>query len=168
MYWNSTEPRPTISSPSAVSSTQLNYDPEACAFVKKDISITSALWRYWYQSIAWDDKYAIQGAGPLEQISHTITTFASFTEVIRRPMLTQCDGRPRVSSIGKVVRSSTWSYVDLTLIKSTRSGAPPEPTIADPNLLSASSVRSAQPAYPTCYIRPEHCQGQWNLLTSTF
>jgi hypothetical protein len=169
--WNAIQYRQTSLSSTftATPTTARPYNADACGsswinYVKSDISNYSTWWRQLYRSIAWEEKYAMDGTGAdSDFVSATGPVTDTITEIIRKVIPTQCDGNPRISSISEEILFVTRTTTDLTSLRPTLSNAPPRPRPILP-----STPRIASGPYPTCYIQPDDCQQQWNLFQQTF
>jgi hypothetical protein len=126
------------------------YDPGTCrsswiSYVQADLSAISS----WKRQL---DSISSQVSQPPTKII-TITHTSIQTIVV--PQTSECDGTPRVSSVSEATRIwvDTKSRTDL---------------LDSPNGPVDMWFGPDYPEYPSCTIKPEDCQKQWNLFKHFF
>jgi hypothetical protein len=134
------------------------YDPDTCrsswiTYIDNDLSTISAWRSRDIQLHDWRRKHAITTLGIFS------TRWETDIETIWKPVPTQCDGIPRVTSFSEVARGTTShsSYDETTVYDS------PLPVSDLPN-----PWMKEVPPFPACEIHPGDCQHQWAEFSLAF
>jgi hypothetical protein len=141
-----------------VTSEPFRYDADLCvqswlSYVKQDIT-SIVEWRRsrnLYLSLA--EVY------PTSVLENVITTTWTTTAAIWQPAISQCDGYPRVTSVGKTTTTITESGTVQTPFSDRPLPSPP----TEPNPWYRKF-----PPFPDCGFLPEACQANWDKFQTGF